>query len=82
MFTCQMALIEVLQKLEREKDGIPIHVRKLSPTIVKPKASINMASTSKLFIGANSEIACGSSCSPANVSYSGTIGTLIRRRMP
>lgn len=69
-----------LQKLEREKDGITIHVRKLSPIIVKPKASINMASTSKLFIGANSEIACGSSCSPANVSYSGTIGALIRRR--
>lgn len=69
-----------LHKIEREKDGVPIRVRKLSPVIVKPKASLNMSATSQLFIGENSEIACGSSCSPVNVNYSGTIGALIRRR--
>ena len=69
-----------LHKIEREKDGIPIRVRKLSPIIVKPKASIDMSSMSKIFIGENSEIACGSSCSPANVNYSGTMGALIKRR--
>lgn len=69
MFICPTALIEVCKNLHEKRTALLLHVRKLSPiVIVKPKASINMASTSKLFIGANSEIACGSSCSPANVS--------------
>lgn len=69
-----------LHKIEREKDGIPIRVRKLSPIVVKPKASLNMSATFQLFIGENSEISCGSSCSPVNANYSWTIETLIRRK--
>lgn len=69
-----------LQKIDKEKDGIRVKARKLSPITIKPKASINTPHLPKIFIGENMELACGSSCSPVNVNYSGTMGALLRGR--
>jgi hypothetical protein len=68
-----------LGKIEKEIDGVIIKVKKLNPLLIKPEQSQKTTNHPYVFLSANNRRACGSSCSPSNVLFAGTIGALIKR---
>jgi hypothetical protein len=64
-----------IKRLPREQDGVRIKVRPVGAMSVRPQSSAKQPP--KLFLR-DGRIACGSSCAPTGVTYSGTMGALVK----
>lgn len=73
---------KALEKIDKEKDGVPIRLRRLSPISINPETSQKITNSPKVFIFDDNttsglKLACGSSCAPSNATFAGTMGALL-----
>ena len=69
-----------LSMLKKEINGVSIVIKKISPLIINPEKSLSSTNSGNIYlIGDEQRRACGSSCSPSNVTFAGTMGAIIRQ---
>jgi hypothetical protein len=70
----------VLSKIDKEIDGVPIKIRKPAPLLINPEQSQLKTNPPHIYIlSDNQKRACGSSCSPSNALFAGTIGAIVKQ---
>jgi hypothetical protein len=67
-----------LRKLKTEIDGVTIQVNNIGNPTVRPEIAPSASRHGNLYTR-NDRIACGSSCAPSGVGYSGTLGGIVRK---